>query len=73
MGLEARGSRGELFFSTSTLDLGSVRGSMGADGDVGGRMQLADRPEIVVATPSRALAHLRSEVCLHLLSCLDSC
>lgn len=25
-------------------------------------MQLADRPEIVVATPSRALAHLRSEV-----------
>lgn len=26
------------------------------------RMQLADRPEIVVATPSRALAHLRSEV-----------
>ncbi|BGP17450.1 hypothetical protein JCM10213_003267 [Rhodosporidiobolus nylandii] len=29
------------------------------------RMQLADRPEIVVATPSRALAHLRSET-LHL-------
>ncbi|KAL8278607.1 hypothetical protein RQP46_008899 [Phenoliferia psychrophenolica] len=29
------------------------------------RMQLADRPEIVVATPSRALAHLRSEA-LHL-------
>ncbi|POY73180.1 putative RNA helicase, partial [Rhodotorula taiwanensis] len=29
------------------------------------RMQLADRPEIVVATPSRALAHLRSES-LHL-------
>ena len=25
-------------------------------------MQLADRPEIVIATPSRALAHLRSEV-----------
>lgn len=25
-------------------------------------MQLADRPEIVVATPSRALAHLRSDV-----------
>jgi len=25
------------------------------------RLQLADRPEIVVATPSRALAHLRSE------------
>ncbi|BGP09120.1 ATP-dependent DNA/RNA helicase [Rhodotorula toruloides] len=29
------------------------------------RMALADRPEIVVATPSRALAHLRSET-LHL-------
>ncbi|GAA5923001.1 hypothetical protein JCM3775_006220 [Rhodotorula graminis] len=29
------------------------------------RMQLADRPEIVVATPSRALAHLRAET-LHL-------
>ncbi|GAA5890124.1 hypothetical protein JCM6882_009234 [Rhodosporidiobolus microsporus] len=29
------------------------------------RLQLADRPEIVVATPSRALAHLRSET-LHL-------
>ncbi|KAG0659790.1 ATP-dependent DNA/RNA helicase [Rhodotorula mucilaginosa] len=29
------------------------------------RMQLADRPEIVIATPSRALAHLRSES-LHL-------
>ncbi|KAI5475414.1 ATP-dependent rna helicase dbp9 [Pseudohyphozyma bogoriensis] len=29
------------------------------------RMKLADRPEIVVATPSRALAHLRSEA-LHL-------
>ncbi|KAM0750820.1 DEAD-domain-containing protein [Meredithblackwellia eburnea MCA 4105] len=29
------------------------------------RMQLADRPEIVVATPSRALGHLRSES-LHL-------
>lgn len=26
------------------------------------RMQLADRPEVVVATPSRALAHLRAEV-----------
>lgn len=25
------------------------------------RLELADRPEIVVATPSRALAHLRSE------------
>ncbi|GAA5984573.1 hypothetical protein JCM11641_006554 [Rhodosporidiobolus odoratus] len=29
------------------------------------RMQLADRPEIIIATPSRALAHLRSET-LHL-------
>lgn len=25
-------------------------------------MQLADRPDVVVATPSRALTHLRAEV-----------
>ncbi|GAA5970135.1 hypothetical protein JCM21900_002492 [Sporobolomyces salmonicolor] len=33
----------------------------GAAGERVERLQLADRPEIVVATPSRALAHLRSE------------
>lgn len=36
-----------------------------ADELTGDSMQLADRPEIVVATPSRALSHLRSES-LHL-------
>ncbi|GAA6019911.1 hypothetical protein JCM11491_004861, partial [Sporobolomyces phaffii] len=48
--------------------LGSRKKRKGANGAAGGaggerveRLQLADRPEIVVATPSRALAHLRSE------------
>ncbi|GAA5948964.1 hypothetical protein JCM3765_003970 [Sporobolomyces pararoseus] len=37
------------------------KGANGAGGERVERLQLADRPEIVVATPSRALAHLRSE------------
>ncbi|GAA6061129.1 hypothetical protein JCM10212_001729 [Sporobolomyces blumeae] len=37
------------------------RKTAGAGSERVERLQLADRPEIVVATPSRALAHLRSE------------
>jgi len=58
----AQGDRTERF-AQSARSVGAEHRVEGAEKLFGLiRMQLADRPSIVVATPSRALSHLRSEV-----------